>query len=60
MVIYQNSGGLFLIQLTSVGILLLFIIIPKIDPLKHNIEKFRKYHDVFVVLLIIISALYTL
>ena len=45
--------GLFLIPLTSVGLLLLFIIIPKIDPLKHNIEKFRKYYDIFVLLLII-------
>jgi len=45
--------GLFLIPLTSVGLLLLFIIIPKIDPLKHNIEKFRKYYDIFVLLSII-------
>jgi len=31
---------------------LLFILIPKIDPLKQNIEKFRKYFDGFIVLII--------
>jgi len=44
--------GLFLIPLISVGLFLLFILIPKIDPLKANIEKFRKYYDRFVVLVI--------
>ena len=44
--------GLFLMPLISVGLFLLFITIPKIDPLKHNIEKFRRYYDGFVVLMI--------
>lgn len=34
--------GLFLMPFLSVGLLLLFILIPKIDPLKANIEIFRK------------------
>jgi len=44
--------GLFLIPIVSMLIFLLFIVIPKIDPLKQNIEKFRKYYDGFVVLMI--------
>jgi len=45
--------GLFLIPLICVGLLLFFILIPKIDPLKHNIEKFRKYYDRFTILIIV-------
>jgi len=42
--------GLFFLPFFSIGLLLLFILIPKIDPLKANVEKFRKYYDGFVVL----------
>lgn len=45
--------GLFLMPLISVGMFLLFVLIPKIDPLKANIEKFRKYFDGFIVLVMI-------
>lgn len=45
--------GLFLIPIMSVGLFLLFLIIPKIDPLKANIEKFRKYFDWFIVLIFV-------
>ncbi|MCD6274410.1 MAG: SdpI family protein [Candidatus Aenigmarchaeota archaeon] len=45
--------GLFLMPLISAGLFLLFITIPKIDPLKTNIEKFRKYYDGFIILIII-------
>jgi uncharacterized membrane protein len=45
--------GLFLIPLISVFLLLLFLVIPKIDPLKHNIEKFRKQYDIFVTIVIL-------
>jgi len=38
--------------LMSLGLLLLFLVIPKIDPLKQNIEKFRKYFDMFIVLML--------
>ena len=44
---------LFLTPLISVGIFLLFLAIPKIDPLKHNIEKFRKYYDGLIVSLLV-------
>lgn len=42
--------GLFLMPFLSIALFLLFILIPKIDPLKQNIQKFRKYYDWFVVL----------
>lgn len=45
--------GLFLMPLISVGLFLLFLIIPKIDPLKANIEKFRNYFDSFILLIFI-------
>lgn len=45
--------GLFFMPLMSIGLLLLFLIIPKIDPLKENIEKFRKYFDGFIVLMML-------
>ncbi len=45
--------GIFLMPFVSLGLLLLFILIPKIDPLKKNIEKFRKYFDGFIVLIIV-------
>lgn len=42
--------GVFLIPMTLVGLALLFMAIPRIDPLKENIEKFRRYYDGFVIL----------
>lgn len=45
--------GLFLMPFISIILLLLFILIPRIDPLKANIEEFRKYYDGFVVLVIL-------
>jgi uncharacterized membrane protein len=42
--------GLFLIPIVSIGLFLLFLLIPKIDPLKENIEKFRKYFDGFIMI----------
>lgn len=45
--------GVFLMPLVSVVMFFLFILIPRIDPLKQNIEKFRKYFDWFIVLLIV-------
>lgn len=45
--------GLFLLPITLAGLALLFMAIPRIDPLKENIEKFRKYYDGFVILFMI-------
>jgi uncharacterized membrane protein len=45
--------GLFLMPIISLILFFLFILIPKIDPLKTNIEKFRKYFDNFVTIIIL-------
>jgi len=45
--------GLFLMPFISLAMFLLFLIIPKIDPMKANIEKFRKYFDWFILIIII-------
>jgi uncharacterized membrane protein len=42
--------GLFLMPFILVGLALLFGAIPRIDPLKANIEIFRKYYDAFIIL----------
>ena len=41
---------LFLMPFVLVGLALFFFVIPKIDPLKKNIEGFRKYYDGFIIL----------
>ena len=43
--------GLFLMPIISVLLLSLFIVIPRIDPMKENIAKFRRYFDGFIVLI---------
>lgn len=39
--------------IVTIAMWLLFLLIPKIDPLKKNIEKFRKYYDNFILLMIL-------
>ena len=43
--------GLFLLPLMEAGFFLLFLAIPRIDPKKANIQKFRKYFDRFIALI---------
>ena len=45
--------GLFLMPIISLAMFLLFLFIPKIDPMKENIKKFREYFDIFILLLIV-------
>ncbi|MFH1420766.1 MAG: DUF1648 domain-containing protein [Candidatus Aenigmatarchaeota archaeon] len=45
--------GLFLMPAVIIILLALFLVIPKIDPLKRNIEKFRGYFDGFVVMIMV-------
>lgn len=45
--------GLFLMPIISAGLFLLYAIIPSIDPRKENIEKFRKYYDGFITLMML-------
>ena len=50
--------GVLLMPIILVITLVLFILIPKIDPLRANIEKFRKYYDEFMVV-VALFFLYT-
>ena len=45
--------GLFLVPIMTLALWLLFLAIPKIDPLKSNIAKFRNYFDGFVALIVL-------
>lgn len=45
--------GLFLTPFISVGLALLLILIPRIDPLKANVEKFKTYYYSFVILMVL-------
>ncbi|MDO8670512.1 MAG: SdpI family protein, partial [Dehalococcoidia bacterium] len=47
----ERLWGLFLVPVIMAGLVLLFIAIPRIDPLKANIEQFRNYYDGFIVVL---------
>jgi len=46
-----KSWGIFLIPAFLFILFLLFLILPKADPLKANVEKFRKYFDGFIIVL---------
>jgi uncharacterized membrane protein len=45
-----KSAGVFLLPLVLVVIALIFAAIPRVDPLKANIEQFRSYYDGFIIL----------
>ena len=53
--IAYSSKNFLLLLFSSLNTILaiLFFIIPKIDPLKHNIERFRKYYDNFVLIILL-------
>lgn len=42
--------GLFLMPIISLAMVFFFILVPRIDPLKANIEKFRNYFDNFILI----------
>lgn len=48
-----KSWGIFLMPAFLFVLFLLFLFIPRLDPLKANVEKFRKYFDGFIILLFI-------
>jgi len=49
--------GTFLMPLLITGLVILFLVIPKIDPRKENIEMFRKHYEGFRLVLIIFLVL---
>jgi len=44
--------GVFLMPLITVGMLVLFLVVPGIDPLKANIAQFRETFNLFIVLIV--------
>jgi uncharacterized membrane protein len=44
--------GVFLMPLITIGMVLLFLAIPEIDPLKTNIATFRDLYNLFIVLIV--------
>ena len=45
--------GVFLMPILALGMFVVFLIIPHIDPLKKNIKKFKKYYDNFILFMIV-------
>lgn len=45
--------GLFFMPAVITGLTVMFLMIPRIDPKKENIEKFRKYYDRFIIIFIL-------
>ena len=45
--------GLFLLPIISVGFTLLLVLIPRLDPLKANIEQFKGYYYWFIVVFLL-------
>ncbi len=45
--------GVFLMPLISLGIFLLFLVLPAIDPLKANIDKFRGIFNLFIIFMML-------
>lgn len=55
----SRSWGLFLVPLVLAGTYVLFLAIPKIDPLKENIQKFQKYYyGIMMILFLFLLAIY--
>jgi uncharacterized membrane protein len=44
--------GVFMMPLVTLGMMVLFLIVPGIDPLKANIAQFRETFNIFIVLII--------
>src|SRR5260221_485728 len=47
-----KTWGVFLMPLIALGMFLLFLVIPNIDPLKANIARFRETFNLFVALIV--------
>ena len=49
--------GLFFLPLLLVGMVALFLGLPKIDPLKANIEQFRTQYETFIIIIVVFMLL---
>ena len=48
----SKFGGVFMLPLITLGMVLLFLVVPSIDPLKANIAQFRGAFNLFIVLIV--------
>ncbi|WP_458187910.1 SdpI family protein [Haladaptatus sp. NG-WS-4] len=48
----SKLGGSFFIPALTLGVLVLFMVIPSVDPLQENVERFRDSYDLFVVVFV--------
>jgi uncharacterized membrane protein len=48
----SKAWGVFLMPLMTLGMFLLFLVIPNIDPLKANIAQFREAFNLFIALMV--------
>src|SRR5512134_1960866 len=44
--------GVFMMPLVTLGMFVLFLVVPSIDPLKANIAQFREVFNLFIVLIV--------
>jgi uncharacterized membrane protein len=49
----SKTWGVLMVPLITLGMFLLFLVIPSIDPLKANIAKFRETFNLFIVLIMV-------
>jgi uncharacterized membrane protein len=49
---FGRFWGAFLLPLINIGIYILLVLVPRIDPLKDNITRFRRYYDLFFIAII--------
>lgn len=50
---FSGKWSTFLMPIVITAIAVLFTVLPMIDPLKKNIEKFRKYYEYFILILVL-------
>ena len=48
----SKPWGVFMMPLVTLGMFVLFLVVPAIDPLKANIAKFREAFNLFIVLIV--------
>jgi len=48
----SKTWGVFMMPLVTLGMFVLFLVIPSIDPLKANIARFREVFNMFIVLIV--------
>ena len=48
----SKFSGVFMLPLITLGMFLLFLVVPNIDPLKANIAQFRDVFNLFIVLIV--------